>query len=72
MTLALKQVTLPEVLDTMRDVYGYDYRRTGGTYVVLPATLQSRVFEIDYLNLDPRRRVAHARELRASDANEVG
>ena len=50
-TLALKQVTLPEVLDTMRDVYGYDYRRTGGTYVVLPATLQARVFEIDYLNL---------------------
>jgi MSHA biogenesis protein MshL len=50
-TLTLKQVTLPEVLDTVRDVYGYDYRRTGGTYVVLPATLQSRVFEIDYLNL---------------------
>ncbi len=50
-TLTLKQVTLTEVLATMRDVYGYDYRRTGGTYVVLPATLQSRVFEIDYLNL---------------------
>ena len=39
------------MLDTVRDVYGYDYRRTGGTYVVLPATLQIRVFEIDYLNL---------------------
>ena len=51
MTLTLKQVTLPEVLETVREVYGYDYRRTGGTYVVLPATLQSRVFEIDYLNL---------------------
>jgi MSHA biogenesis protein MshL len=50
-TLALKQVTFPEVLETVRDVYGYDYRRTAGGYVVLPATLQSRVFEIDYLNL---------------------
>jgi MSHA biogenesis protein MshL len=50
-TLTLKQVTLPEVLDTVREVYGYDYRRTGGTYIVLPATLQTRVFEIDYLNL---------------------
>jgi MSHA biogenesis protein MshL len=50
-TLTLKQVSLPEVLETVRDVYGYDYRRTGGTYVVLPAALQSRVFEIDYLNL---------------------
>lgn len=50
-TLALKQVTLPEVLETVREVYGYDYRRSGGAYVVLPAALQSRVFEIDYLNL---------------------
>ena len=50
-TLTLKQVTLPEVLDTVRDVYGYDYRRTAGGYIVLPATLQTRVFEIDYLNL---------------------
>jgi len=50
-TLALKQVTVPEVLDTVRDVYGYDYRRSAGGYIVLPATLQSRVFEIDYLNL---------------------
>jgi MSHA biogenesis protein MshL len=39
------------VLDTVRDVYGYDYRRSAGSYVVLPATLQSRLFEIDYLNL---------------------
>ena len=51
LTLTLKQVTLPEVLETVRDVYGYDYRRTGGSYIVLPATLQNRVFEIDYLNL---------------------
>jgi MSHA biogenesis protein MshL len=50
-TLSLKQVTLPEVLVTVRDVYGYDFRRSGGAYIVLPATLQNRVFEIDYLNL---------------------
>jgi MSHA biogenesis protein MshL len=50
-TLTLNQVTLPEVLDTVRDVYGYDFRRSGAAYIVLPAALQSRVFEIDYLNL---------------------
>ena len=50
-TLTLKQVTLTEVLDTVREVYGYDYRRAGGGYIVLPASLQTRVFEIDYLNL---------------------
>jgi MSHA biogenesis protein MshL len=51
LSLTLKQVTLLDVLDTVRDVYGYDYRRSGAGIVVLPATLQSRVFEIDYLNL---------------------
>jgi MSHA biogenesis protein MshL len=51
LSLSLKQVNLAEVLETVRDVYGYDYRRNGAGYIVLPASLQSRVFEIDYLNL---------------------
>jgi MSHA biogenesis protein MshL len=51
MTLTLKQVTLPEVLDSVRDVYGYDYRSSGTGYIVMPSALQTRVFEIDYLNL---------------------
>ncbi len=50
-SLTLRQVTLVEVLDTVRDVYGYDFRRTRSGFLVLPATLQSRIFEIDYLNL---------------------
>lgn len=50
-SLSLKQVSIVEVLDTMRDVYGYDYRRNAAGFIVLPATLQGRVFEIDYLNL---------------------
>lgn len=50
-TLTLRQVTLPEVLDTVRDVYGYDYRPTAAGFMILPATVQTRVFEIDYLNL---------------------
>ena len=50
-TLTLKQVTVPEVLETVREVYGYDYRRSGTGYIVMPAALQTRIFEIDYLNL---------------------
>jgi MSHA biogenesis protein MshL len=50
-TLNLKQVTLVEVLETVRDVFGYDYRRTSAGYIVLPATLQTRIYEVDYLNL---------------------
>jgi MSHA biogenesis protein MshL len=51
LSLTLKQVNLREVLDTVRDVYGYDFRRSGNSFVILPATLQTRVYEIDYLNL---------------------
>ena len=50
-SLTLKQVTIREVLQTVREVYGFDFRRTGTGYLILPATLQNRVFEIDYLNL---------------------
>jgi MSHA biogenesis protein MshL len=51
LTLSLKQVSLIEVLETVRDVYGYDFRINRASVVILPATLQSRVFEVDYLNL---------------------
>ncbi len=51
LTLTLRQVSLIEVLETVRDVYGYDFRINRASVVILPATLQSRVFEIDYLNL---------------------
>lgn len=50
-SLTLKQVTIREVLQTVREVYGFDFRRTGAGYLILPAALQNRVFEIDYLNL---------------------
>jgi MSHA biogenesis protein MshL len=50
-TLSLKHVTLAEVLDATRDLYGYDYRRVSTGYLVLPATVQSRVFQVNYLDL---------------------
>ena len=48
-SLNLKNVTVREVLDTLRDVYGYDYRLQGKRIQVLPNTLQSRLFKINYL-----------------------
>lgn len=50
-SLTLKQVTIRETLQTVREVYGFDFRYTGAGYLILPASLQNRVFEIDYLNL---------------------
>jgi MSHA biogenesis protein MshL len=48
--LDLKNVTVPEVLETVRTVYGYDYQRTPSGFVVLPAGLKTRIFQVDYLN----------------------
>jgi len=50
-SLSLKNVTVRDVLDTVREVYGYDYRTRQSGFVVLPATLQSKIFQIDYLNV---------------------
>ncbi len=50
-TLAMKSVTVSEVLEVISEVYGYAYRETPTGFVVLPATIQSRIFQIDYLNL---------------------
>lgn len=50
-TIDLKNVTLPEVLDAVREVYGYDYKKTDAGYIVYPAELMSRIYHVDYLNL---------------------
>ncbi len=50
-SLTLKNVNVNEVLEVVSDVYGYAYRQTGAGFIVLPASVQSRIFQIDYLNL---------------------
>ncbi|MGD8689477.1 MAG: pilus (MSHA type) biogenesis protein MshL, partial [Gammaproteobacteria bacterium] len=49
-SLTLKNVTVPEVMDTVRDVYGYDFQKTASGYLVLPAKIQTRIFQVNYLN----------------------
>ena len=50
-TLRLKQVTLEEALEATRDMYGYDFRPIARGYMVLPATMQTRIFQLDYLDV---------------------
>lgn len=50
-SLQLKSVTLEQVLNATRDLYGYDYRRVSTGYMVLPATLQTRMFHLNYLDV---------------------
>ncbi|MBC7573514.1 MAG: pilus (MSHA type) biogenesis protein MshL [Herminiimonas sp.] len=46
----LKNVTLFEALDSVRDIYGYDYTVEGNRIVIKPLTMQTRVFQVNYLN----------------------
>lgn len=48
-TVSLKDVTVREALDALRDLYGYEYRIQGNRIHVQPNTLQSRIFQINYL-----------------------
>ena len=54
LTLKLRNVTVPEVLEAVRDAYGYDYRRMATGYVVVPPAMQTRIFQINYLDLERR------------------
>lgn len=50
-SLDLKDVTVPEVMEVVRTVYGFEYQRTRTGFQVLPRRLRSRTFVVDYLNL---------------------
>lgn len=53
-TLKLKNVTLIEVLDALREAYGYDYRRIPSGFVIVPAAMQTRLFQVNYIDLERR------------------
>jgi len=48
-SLTLKDVTLREALESIRDLYGYEFRADGSRISVQPAGLQTRVFRVNYL-----------------------
>lgn len=50
-SLELKNVTIPQVLDSIQKVYGYDYKKNDVGYIIYPASLQTKTFKIDRLDL---------------------
>ncbi len=50
-SLSLNNVTIEEILMTVRDVYGFEFRRNNNTYQVFPGRMRTRIFNIDYLNV---------------------
>ncbi len=50
-TLDLKNVTIPQVMNVVRNVYGYDYERHGRVFEVYPNAMRTRIFKINYLDM---------------------
>lgn len=47
-TMALKEVTLGEALESLQELYGFDYKVVGRKLLVQPAEPQTRVFQVNY------------------------
>ncbi|WP_101758877.1 pilus (MSHA type) biogenesis protein MshL [Oceanicoccus sp. KOV_DT_Chl] len=53
-SLELQNVTVDQVMDVVKEVYGYPYKRRGNLFQILPGGLRSEIFQIDYLSLKRR------------------
>jgi MSHA biogenesis protein MshL len=62
-SMDLKHVTVGEILEVAKQMYGYDYRPLKGLeggYMVLPASVQTRLYYVNYLDIE-RSGVSHTR-----------
>jgi MSHA biogenesis protein MshL len=48
-SLNLKDVTVFDALEAIREMYGYDYKIDGTRIYIQPLTLQTRIFQVSYL-----------------------
>ena len=49
-TVNLKSVTVREALETLREMYGYEFRLQGTRIYIQPNTMRTRMFQINYLS----------------------
>jgi MSHA biogenesis protein MshL len=69
-SLNLKNVTLEETMDAVRDMYGYSYRKTTYGYEVTPPELETQIFTVNYLNV--KRTGKSATETNSGQVDSVG
>jgi MSHA biogenesis protein MshL len=50
LSVTLRNVTVREALESLRDVYGYDFRIDGRRITVFPPSMQTRLFTLNYLH----------------------
>jgi MSHA biogenesis protein MshL len=48
-TLNLKDVTVFDALEAIREMYGYDYKIDSNRIYIQPLTMQTRIFQVNYL-----------------------
>lgn len=51
LSLELKNVTLADVINVVKKVYGYDCEQNDMGYIIYPATMHTRTFKVDRLDL---------------------
>ena len=64
----LKDVTLQETLEAIREMYGYDYKIEGNRVTIRPLTMQTRMFRVNYL-VGSRRGASNLRVTSTSVSN---
>jgi MSHA biogenesis protein MshL len=55
-SVTLKDVTVPEALEVVREMYGFEYKIQGTRVLIQPISLQTRIFQVDYLTLQRKGR----------------
>jgi MSHA biogenesis protein MshL len=55
-TLDLKNVTVREVMETVRDTYGYDFEVTRNGFRVFPNEMTTRIYHLNYLDIQRKGR----------------
>jgi MSHA biogenesis protein MshL len=48
-SLNLKEVTVFDALEAIREMYGYEYKVDGARIYIQPVSLQTRIFQVNYL-----------------------
>jgi len=51
LALTVRNVSVPDVITIVRDVYGYEFERRGNLFTVSSAGLQTAIIPVNYLNL---------------------
>ncbi|MBT3751837.1 MAG: pilus (MSHA type) biogenesis protein MshL [Thiotrichales bacterium] len=51
-SLSLQETSIQEVLEVVASVYGYAHRSIPGGYMILPSSIRTQIFQIDYLNIN--------------------